>query len=600
MAGRLAPFIELGVGFNMELTARENVQLNGVMMGLSRREAASRLDAVLEFAELEDFVDLKLKNYSSGMLVRLGFSGMIQADADILLIDEVLAVGDASFQQKCADVFHELRGSGKTLVLVTHDMAAVDSYCDRAILIASGKIVHEGDPHQVGRHYLRLNFDQPGGGAVAGEPGGSGVKIVDVWLEDALGRRTTNVELGEDINLRLVVEAEQGDRAADLLLSADQRGRDPGFRRRQQALARRRRGGLDRGGGAGDGQGPARQPARLGPLLCRRRCQPRAQCDRQRRLGFEGTRLRDLRDRAPNRADRPQERVLGEGGADVSAAAGQNPELRDVRGPSALGGGRQRFLDLLLLISVTDFKKTYYGTVLGYFWSLLRPAILFGVLLLVFTQVFKLKGLEIEHYPELLLLGIVLYTFFQESTTAAVTSVVANEGIVRKTQFPRLVIPLATVVTGSFNLLLNLIPVFIFILALGVSPHWTWLLLPVLLLILFVLATAVAAILSALYVRYRDVAIIWGVAGTVLLYGTPILYPINQVPQAMQTALLFNPLTPIFSQARKWIIEPDAPSAVAAMGGWGRFSISVAVFLVICVAAAGIFNREAPRIAEEL
>jgi ABC-type polysaccharide/polyol phosphate transport system ATPase subunit len=209
MAGRLAPFIELGVGFNMELTARENVRLNGVMMGLSRREAARRLDAVLEFAELEEFVDLKLKNYSSGMLVRLGFSGMIQADADILLIDEVLAVGDASFQQKCADVFHELRGSGKTLVLVTHDMAAVDSYCDRAVLIAGGKIVHEGDPHEVGRHYLRLNFDQPGGGAVASDPGGSGVKIVDVWLEDALGRRTTNVELGEDINLRLVVEAEQ-------------------------------------------------------------------------------------------------------------------------------------------------------------------------------------------------------------------------------------------------------------------------------------------------------------------------------------------------------------------------------------------------------
>jgi ABC-2 type transport system permease protein len=276
-------------------------------------------------------------------------------------------------------------------------------------------------------------------------------------------------------------------------------------------------------------------------------------------------------------------------------------ELREVRGPSALGGGRERFFDLLLLISVTDFKKTYYGTVLGYFWSLLRPAILFGVLLVVFTKVFHFKSTgEVEHYPELLLLGIVLYTAFQEATAAAVTSVVANEGIVRKTQFPRLVIPLATVVTGAFNLLLSLIPVFIFILVLGISPMWSWLLLPLILLVLFALTTAVATMLSALYVRYRDVAIIWGVAGTVLLYGSPILYPYELAPGAMQTVLLFNPLTPILSQARKWIIEPDAPSAVAAMGGWGRFSISVAVFALICVASVWVFRREAPRIAEDL
>ncbi|MGV1049567.1 MAG: ABC transporter permease [Solirubrobacterales bacterium] len=285
----------------------------------------------------------------------------------------------------------------------------------------------------------------------------------------------------------------------------------------------------------------------------------------------------------------------------MSAPVATAPELREVPGPSALGGGRRRFFDLLLLISVTDFKKTYYGTVLGYFWSLLRPAILFGVLLVVFTKVFHFKSAgEVEHYPELLLLGIVLYTSFQEATAAAVTSVVANEGIVRKTQFPRLVIPLATVVTGAFNLLLSLIPVFIFILVLGISPAWSWLLLPLILLALLLLTTAVAMILSALYVRYRDVAIIWGVAGTVLLYGSPILYPYELAPGPMQTVLLFNPLTPILSQARKWIIEPDAPSAVAAMGGWGRFSISVAVFAVICVAAVWIFRREAPRIAEDL
>jgi ABC-2 type transport system permease protein len=276
-------------------------------------------------------------------------------------------------------------------------------------------------------------------------------------------------------------------------------------------------------------------------------------------------------------------------------------ELRDVQGPSALGGGWRRFYDLLLLMSVTAFKTTYYGSVLGYVWSLLRPAILFSVLLVVFTKVFHLKSTEeIQHYPELLLVGIVLFTFFQESTAAAVTSVLGNEGIVRKTQFPRLVIPLSTVVTGTFNLLLSLIPVFIFLVVLGVSPMWTWLLMPVILLALFILTGAVAMILSALYVRYRDVAIIWGLAGTVLLYGSPILYPYQGAPGKLQTVLLFNPLTPILSQARQWIVEPDAPSAVTAMGGVARFSISVVVFLIICVASVWIFNREAPRIAEDL
>ena len=158
MAGMPAPFIELGVGFNLELSARENVVLNGVMMGLSQREARQRLDSVLDFAELEEFVDLKLKNYSSGMLVRLAFSVMIEAEADILLIDEVLAVGDAAFRQKCRDVFRQMRDSDRTVVLVTHDMTAVQSYCHRAMLLDEGEIRHIGDPEETGRQYMRMNF----------------------------------------------------------------------------------------------------------------------------------------------------------------------------------------------------------------------------------------------------------------------------------------------------------------------------------------------------------------------------------------------------------------------------------------------------------
>jgi ABC-2 type transport system ATP-binding protein len=210
MAGRLAPFIELGVGFNPELTARENVSLNGVMMGLGRREAARRLDSVLDFAELGEFVDLKLKNYSSGMMVRLAFSVMVEADADIMLIDEVLAVGDASFAQKCMDVFAAKRAAGKTLVLVTHDMATVQSFCDRAMLIHDGELRYLGDPEEAALRYYRLNFGRPdphNGPNPAGAVPDVNVKLIDVWLQDQNGQRIENIEQGHPIHLNLVAQA---------------------------------------------------------------------------------------------------------------------------------------------------------------------------------------------------------------------------------------------------------------------------------------------------------------------------------------------------------------------------------------------------------
>ncbi len=282
-------------------------------------------------------------------------------------------------------------------------------------------------------------------------------------------------------------------------------------------------------------------------------------------------------------------------------AAAPSTELREIHGPSAVGGGRRRFFDLLWLIAINEFKTSFVGTALGYVWSLVRPLLLFGVLLFIFTQVIRFGG-QVEHYPALLLFNVMLFTFFSEATSQAVTSVVVNEGIVRKTQFPRLVIPLASVLTGVLDLGLNMIAVFILILILGVGPFWTWLLLPLLLLPLLAITSAVAAILSSLYVRYRDMAIIWGVLSTALFYGTPVLYPLQEgvVPQRFLAVISLNPLTPIFSQARKWIIDPSAPGAVSAAGGWLKFGISVAAFVIICGLAVWVFNREAPRIAEEL
>ena len=274
-------------------------------------------------------------------------------------------------------------------------------------------------------------------------------------------------------------------------------------------------------------------------------------------------------------------------------------ELREVRGPSALGGGWRRFFELLYLMSVTEFKRAYFGTVLGYVWSLVRPLMLFGVLLLVFTQVFRL-GSQVPNYPVLLLFNLVLFTFFQESTAQAVTSVVSQESIVRKTQFPRLVIPMAPVMTSLFNFGMNMIAVLIFIFAFGVSPTWTWFLFPVIVLVLFVFTSAVSMLLSALYVRFRDVGIIWSVTSTALFYGTPVLYPFSIVPENLKDILFVNPLTPVFVQARRWIIDPSAPSAVAEAGAWTHLIAPIAIFVTACVLAVWVFNREAPRVAEEL
>jgi ABC-2 type transport system permease protein len=270
-------------------------------------------------------------------------------------------------------------------------------------------------------------------------------------------------------------------------------------------------------------------------------------------------------------------------------------ELRDVRGPSALGGGWRRSLELLYLMASMEFKRTYFGTVLGYLWSLCRPLLLFAVLLVVFTHVLRL-GNSVPHYPVFLLLNIVLFGFFQEATNTAVGSVLTQEAVVRKTQFPRLVIPLAVVLTAVFNLVLNLVVVFIFVFGYGITPMWTWLLFPLILLALFTLTTAVAMILSALYPRFRDLAIIWAVFSTALLYATPVLYPLQRASGKLQDLLALNPLAPLFELTRKWVIDPRAPVETGVV----QVVVPIAIFVGVCVLAVWVFRREAPRIAEAL
>ncbi len=155
--GTLTPFIELGIGFNAELTGRENVFLNGAILGLTRKETEEKYDEIVGFAELEKFMDQKLKNYSSGMQVRLAFAIAIQAHNDIMLIDEVLAVGDSSFQRKCFEVFRQIKNSDKTVILVTHDMGVVQEFCDRALMIQDSKVIAMGKPREIALRYELAN-----------------------------------------------------------------------------------------------------------------------------------------------------------------------------------------------------------------------------------------------------------------------------------------------------------------------------------------------------------------------------------------------------------------------------------------------------------
>jgi len=274
--------------------------------------------------------------------------------------------------------------------------------------------------------------------------------------------------------------------------------------------------------------------------------------------------------------------------------------LKPISGPSALAGEPRRFFHLAWTLSVLDFRLKFFGSVLGYVWQLMKPLLLFGVMLFVFTKAVKL-GHGVTEYPVVLLSGIVMFTFFSESTATAVSSVVDREALVRKIHFPRLVIPISVVLTAYFNLALNYAAVVIFMLARGVEIRWSWLELIPLVLFLGLFATGLSMILSSLFVRFRDVRPIWEVALQAIFYGSAIFYPIENIPSVkLQHLIMCNPLAAVTQQIRHAVIDPGAPTAGQAIGGDVRLLIPVGLVLLLVVVGFWYFNREAPRIAEEL
>jgi ABC-2 type transport system permease protein len=274
--------------------------------------------------------------------------------------------------------------------------------------------------------------------------------------------------------------------------------------------------------------------------------------------------------------------------------------MKPIPGPSALAGSWRRFLHLTWTLSVLDFRLKFFGSALGYVWQLMKPLMLFGVMLFVFTKAVKL-GHGVTEYPVVLLSGIVMFTFFAESTGAAVSSVVDREALVRKIHFPRLVIPLAVVLTAYFNLALNYSAVVIFMLARGVPVRWSWLELFPLVAFLGVFAAGLSMVLSSLFVRFRDVRPIWEVALQAIFYGSAIFYPIENIPSVrLQHLIMCNPVAAVVQQIRHAVIDPGAPTAGQAIGGDVRLLIPIGLTFGLLVIGFWWFNREAPRIAEEL
>jgi ABC-2 type transport system permease protein len=259
----------------------------------------------------------------------------------------------------------------------------------------------------------------------------------------------------------------------------------------------------------------------------------------------------------------------------------------------------RRFWELTWTLAVTDWRLRFYGSALGYLWTLARPFAFFGVIYVVFTEIADV-GSGVKDYGICILFSMVLFQFFAEATNGSVTAIVRRENLLRKMRFPRLAIPVSTVVTALMNLGATLVAVFIFAVAAGVYPTWRWLELPVLIAVLATVATGTGMLLSVLFVRYRDVQPIWEVSTQILFYASPILYVATMVPVDYQRAYLCNPIAAVLTQVRHAIVDPTAPTVSALIGGAGWLLVPLVLAIAVLALGTWVFGREAPHLAENL
>ncbi len=267
--------------------------------------------------------------------------------------------------------------------------------------------------------------------------------------------------------------------------------------------------------------------------------------------------------------------------------------------PQILGADAQRFWHLTWTLAITDFKLRFYGSVLGYAWTLVRPFAFFGVIWFVFSEIVG-AGNNVKNYPSYILMAFVLFQFFLGIVTTCLGSLVDRQTLLRKIRFPRLVIPLSVTLQSLFDLAMTLLAVFIFLAISGVYPTWNWLQLIPLIGILTVFGTGLGLLLSVLFVRFRDMRPIWDVAGQMLFYASPVLYVSTMVPEDYQHPYVANPIAAVLTQMRHAVVDPTARTAAEAIGGGVRLLIPAAIVAVVAVLGIWAFVREAPRVAENL
>jgi len=278
-------------------------------------------------------------------------------------------------------------------------------------------------------------------------------------------------------------------------------------------------------------------------------------------------------------------------------------ELREIPGPSAFGAGWRRTWDLLWLTSVTEFRLQYTNTTLGYAWSVLKPFAFFGVIYIVVDQVLGRFASDSENYAQGLILALVLFQYFSEATNVSLRSISARESMLRKTQFPRIVIPLSLNLSAAITLLFNLVGVLLLLIVTGVEPRIEWLLAPVPLLALIAMTTGLSMLLSVAFVRSEDVGQGWSLTLRALFYATPILYTLASltfVPEFFQYLIAANPLTPMIEWLRIWVVDPGSETPIEVVGLIAGLLVPLAIATAIGVCGLVWFKRDAPKIAEAL
>jgi ABC-2 type transport system permease protein len=282
----------------------------------------------------------------------------------------------------------------------------------------------------------------------------------------------------------------------------------------------------------------------------------------------------------------------------LSAGSGLAAPVR-IKRPSAFGDWR-RSAHLVWVLARTELRQRYAQSMLGYLWTMLEPVMLWVVLYLVIRRVLQFGG-DIDHYAPFLLLNITLYFFFRNGTTRGFRTIRSNDGLLRKMEFPRGVLPISAVVAAGLSFLGSVPVIFAFLLFGGVQPMWTWLLFPLIVIPLFMFTCGMALLLAAIFARVADLQHIWPPIVRILFWSTPIIYAIESIPgNRMREIVLLNPLSGILEQARIWMIDPSAPGLAEAAGSSTPVLISLGIFLGACVLGPLAFARAAPRVVERL